>query len=95
MTVIDDEPLCPSLVAVIVADPAAPAVTRPLPSTAATVALLLVQAIALGELGSVAEAREVVRASFPPTEYEPEDGAAWDEAYARFRTLAGAQERAA
>src|SRR5438552_12747745 len=34
-------PLCPSLVAVIVADPAAAAVTSPLPSTLATDVLLL------------------------------------------------------
>ena len=35
------EPLCPSLVAVIVADPAALAVTSPLPFTVATTVLLL------------------------------------------------------
>src|SRR5205814_9627795 len=44
--VIGEEPLCPALVAVIVADPAGPAVTRPLPSSATTVALLLPQVIA-------------------------------------------------
>ncbi len=39
-------PLCPSLVAVIVAEPAPTAVTRPLPLTVATDVLLLDHAIA-------------------------------------------------
>src|SRR5690242_476778 len=42
VTVIADVPLCPSLVAVIVAEPATPPVTRPLPLTVATEVLLLV-----------------------------------------------------
>src|SRR2546428_5208056 len=41
VTVPLEVPLCPSLVAVIVADPAAAAVTSPLPSTLATHVLLL------------------------------------------------------
>ena len=48
---------------------------------------LLVQAIALGELGSLAEAREVVRASFAPDVYEPSPTAAWLEATERFEQL--------
>jgi len=40
VTVMLDVPLWPSLVAVIVADPAAFAVTRPVPFTVATVVLL-------------------------------------------------------
>jgi hypothetical protein len=47
---------------------------------------LLVQATALGELGSLAEARAVVRASFAPVTYEPEDG--WQEARERFAEVA-------
>src|SRR5438552_16907278 len=43
VTVIADVPLCPSLVAVIVADPAATPVTSPLPLTVATAVLLLAQ----------------------------------------------------
>src|SRR3989440_11129514 len=42
-TVIADVPLCPSLVAVIVADPAATPVTSPLPLTVAAAVLLLCQ----------------------------------------------------
>jgi rhamnulokinase len=45
---------------------------------------LLVQALSLGELASVAEAREVVAASVAPTMYEPEQTAAWREAGERF-----------
>src|SRR5438045_7781146 len=41
VTVMLEVPLCPSLVAVIVAEPAAAAVTSPLPSTLATDVLLL------------------------------------------------------
>ena len=43
VTVIAAGPLCPSLVAVIVADPATTPVTRPLPFTVATAMLLLAQ----------------------------------------------------
>ena len=45
---------------------------------------LLVQAIALGELGSLADAREVVRRSFPLRIYEPTGAAEWQEARERF-----------
>ena len=41
------------------------------PEEATLLGNLLVQAIALGEIASLAEAREVVRASFEPTRYEP------------------------
>ena len=57
------------------------------PEEASEIGNLLVQAIALGELGSVADAREVVRRSFPPTVYEPRESAAWQEARERFSGL--------
>ena len=41
------------------------------PAEATAVGNLLVQAKALGHLGSLAEIREVVRASFPPERFEP------------------------
>ena len=50
---------------------------------------LLVQALALGELGSIDEAREVVRASFEPTVYEPADVELWRETRERFEAVAG------
>jgi rhamnulokinase len=48
---------------------------------------LLVQAIALREIASIAEAREVVRRSFAPLCFEPQESAAWGEARARFEAL--------
>jgi len=58
------------------------------PAEATLIGNLLVQAIGLGELGSLAEAREVIRNSFAPAVYEPAERNAWDEAYGRFRELA-------
>jgi len=42
---------------------------------------LLMQAVALGHLGSLQDARAVVRRSFAPQVFEPVDRAGWDEAY--------------
>jgi rhamnulokinase len=57
------------------------------PAEATVVGNLLVQALALGELASLREARELVRSSFPPTVYAPGAAAGWDEARARFAEL--------
>lgn len=57
------------------------------PTEATTLGNALVQLIARGELRDLAQAREVVRATHPPTRYEPRDGARWDEAYAKFVSL--------
>lgn len=48
----------------------------------------MVQAIAAGAVGSIAEARDVVRRSFPVDEYLPRDSAAWQAAYSHFLPLA-------
>lgn len=48
---------------------------------------LLVQALALGELASLAEGRELVRRSFAERRYEPASGGAWSEARDRFAAL--------
>ena len=45
---------------------------------------LMMQAVAAGDVGSIAEAREVIRNSFSVKEYEPQNTALWDEAYERF-----------
>jgi rhamnulokinase len=58
------------------------------PDEATAMGNLAVQAIALGELASLEEARAVVQASFQPTRYEPRDPAAWEEARGRFEELA-------
>jgi rhamnulokinase len=57
-------------------------VTGPVEATA--IGNLLMQAIALGQLGSLAEARAVVRNSFDVESYGPGSSAGWDEAYAKF-----------
>jgi rhamnulokinase len=53
------------------------------PEEATLAGNLLVQAMALGEIGSLAEGRDVVRASFEPVRYEPKLDAAWGEARGR------------
>ena len=59
------------------------------PTEATLVGNLVVQAIALGELASVAEGRELVRRSFPLVRYEPTGDGAWAEARERFGSLHG------
>ena len=45
---------------------------------------LMMQAVAAGDVASIAEAREVIRNSFSVKEYEPRDTPLWDQAYERF-----------
>jgi rhamnulokinase len=54
------------------------------PEEATVIGNLLVQAIALGELGSLEDAREVVRRSFPLRTCEPTGASEWREARERF-----------
>ena len=62
-------------------------ITGPVEATATGNAL--VQAIALRDIGSLAEAREVVRKSFDLLSFEPGDTSGWDDAYARLLALTG------
>jgi rhamnulokinase len=62
------------------------------PAEATLVGNLLVQALALGEISSLAEGRELVRRSFVPRMYEPTAGGAWDDARGRFETLCGSRQ---
>jgi rhamnulokinase len=57
------------------------------PTEASEVGNLLVQAMALGELGSLEDARAVAGESFSPVLYEPCQPGPWDEAYGRFKQL--------
>ncbi len=57
-------------------------VTGPIEATA--VGNLMMQAIADGDVSSIAEAREIIRRSFPVEEYTPQNTAAWDEGFERF-----------
>ncbi len=57
------------------------------PVEATAIGNLVTQAIAQGAIGSIAQAREIIRASFEVQEYRPRQPAAWDEAYSRFQEL--------
>jgi rhamnulokinase len=59
------------------------------PVEATAVGNVLVQAIGLRLLGSLADAREVVRRSFEVKTFAPRDHAAWQGPYERFRALLG------
>ena len=60
-------------------------VTGPIEATAS--GSILMQMLALGQINSLGEGRELVRRSFPVETYEPEDHEAWTEAYGRFVAL--------
>jgi len=51
------------------------------PVEATSIGNLMMQAKAHGEVGGLADIREVVRRSFPPEIYMPEDAAEWEERY--------------
>ncbi|MDD8027134.1 MAG: rhamnulokinase [Acidobacteriota bacterium] len=57
------------------------------PVEATALGNILGQALALGLVGSLEEARRLVAGSFKLETYEPRPSAAWDEAYARFRQI--------
>jgi rhamnulokinase len=57
------------------------------PVEATAIGNIMLQAVADGAVGSIAEAREVVRRSFQVEEYVPTKAAAWDEAYGRFAAV--------
>lgn len=57
------------------------------PVEATALGNVMVQAIAAGAVASIAEARDVVRRSFPVEQYEPKNSAAWQDAYGRFLPL--------
>jgi rhamnulokinase len=60
-------------------------VTGPIEATAA--GNILIQALGLGHLDSIEDARKVVANSFPTETFEPADQAKWDKAYATFQSL--------
>jgi rhamnulokinase len=57
------------------------------PAEATASGNLLVQAMALGEIKSLAELRSIIRASFELKQYEPRHAKEWDAAYSRYRDL--------
>ncbi len=54
------------------------------PVEATAIGNLMMQAVAAGDVGSIAEARDVIRRSFPVEEFDPQNAAAWDDGYQRF-----------
>jgi rhamnulokinase len=62
-----------------------PVIAGPVEATA--LGNLLVQALGLGLVGSLDEARELVRRSVRPETYEPRPDERWEEAWSRFRAL--------
>jgi rhamnulokinase len=60
-------------------------ITGPIEATA--IGNVLMQAISLGQLGSLAEARSVVRASFTPETYQPGQQDGWDKSYATLQKV--------
>jgi rhamnulokinase len=60
-------------------------VTGPVEATA--IGNVLVQALALGHINTLAEGRVLVRRSFQVETYEPRDTAAWESAYERYLKL--------
>ena len=57
------------------------------PVEATAIGNILVQAIAMGEISSLAEGRAIVKNSFTVETYEPQNTAAWGEAYAHYLKL--------
>jgi len=57
------------------------------PVEATAIGNILMQAIALGHLASLSEARALIRSSFAPEVYEPNTKAGWDEAYSRLQKV--------
>ncbi|MEM1226784.1 MAG: rhamnulokinase family protein [Planctomycetota bacterium] len=60
------------------------------PVEATAIGNLLVQMIGAGVIGSIDEARQVVRASFPTVDYEPQNAEAWHDPAQRFDAMSPA-----
>lgn len=60
-------------------------ITGPIEATA--LGNVLMQMLALGHIESLAQGRQVIRQSFDVLTFEPQAGAAWDDAYGRFLNL--------
>lgn len=57
------------------------------PIEATAIGNIMMQAVAMGDVADIQEAREVIRNSFEVETYEPSDTTAWDDAYGRFVEL--------
>ena len=61
------------------------------PVEATALGNILMQAVAAGEVGSVADARGVIRESFPVETYEPTNTGPWEDANAKFEQIVNAK----
>jgi rhamnulokinase len=59
------------------------------PVEATAIGNIMMQAVADGDVASIAQAREVVRNSFAVQEYLPQNAAAWEEGYAKYVAAVG------
>jgi rhamnulokinase len=59
------------------------------PVEATAIGNILVQAMATGDVKSLADLRQIVRDSFEVKKYEPKQPKQWEEAYRRFREVVG------
>ena len=57
------------------------------PVEATAIGNVMMQAVAAGAVGSIAEARDVIRRSFSVEEYTPRQAEAWEAAYERYLTV--------
>ncbi len=57
------------------------------PKEGTAVGNLMVQAVAAGIIPTIADAQPLIRAAFPIKEFKPQDGEAWNAAYARFQEV--------
>jgi rhamnulokinase len=57
------------------------------PVEATAIGNILVQAMAVGRVKSLADARAIIRGSFDVKKYEPREVSKWDEAYKRYRQI--------
>lgn len=57
------------------------------PSEATAIGNVMVQAMASGIADSIGEMRKQINASIPLATFQPQDAAAWDEAYAKYFTI--------
>jgi rhamnulokinase len=63
------------------------------PVEATALGNIAMQMLATGAVGSLAEARGIIEASFPTERFEASDSDRWEAAYRRFRELLAANER--
>ncbi len=57
------------------------------PVEATAIGNVMMQNVARGRVGSISEARDVIRSSFAVKRFEPQNSSPWDEAYGRFQAL--------